>query len=367
MLFTPLTNEAKQILDSMPNIVDRLFPVPARFRASIPHAVADLSQLLTAARGSRQDSYLSDKVNLSAYLRYFFPWNLYRLGRLLPNLPFRLHSGDAIVDLGSGPLTFPIGLWISRPDLREKALEFRCVDRSGSALEAGRQILAALGNSTWKIKTIRDSLNAAIRGEKAALVSGLDVFNESYEHLPYNESLVPTAQKIARLLTSRATEKASFFIMEPGVPHSGEFISCLRNELIEQQFAPVSPCTHSEKCPFREQKWCHFAFGTKDAPASLHTLSVAARIPKNRATLSFLFAGGEPGSDRDARVLSDAFPVHNGQYGRYTCSRYGAVLITGKQQHIEQQESGSVVQLFRSPSHSDPKSNAFLSPEPEWR
>ncbi|MDR1238590.1 MAG: rRNA methyltransferase [Treponema sp.] len=343
-LFPPLSPESRRILDGLPGLVDKVFPLPNRFRPSLPRDVAELSRLLTGGRGDRAASYPGQPKFLSAYLRYFLPWNLYRLCRLLPSLPLSLHDGDALVDLGSGPLTFAAALWISRPDLRGRALEFRCVDQSGAALDAGKELCAALfGNSSpWKIKTIRAVLGApgsgaggrahdrGLYGPPARLVSAINFFNELYEDIPHSDGagLHRFADKQARLLSSLAAEDGALLVMEPGVPRSGEFTAALRSALLDRGRPPAAPCPHAGACPCPGRagegrgraggkpgdrlaatfdryggggkgRWCHFAFETADAAPALQKLSAAAGIPKARAVLSFIYSGAaRPGPAR---------------------------------------------------------------------
>ncbi|GAB1481905.1 hypothetical protein MASR2M78_07200 [Treponema sp.] len=176
-LFPHPDKELQGSLDAFLDLIEKTQPLPGRFRSQLPRDVADLSHSLTDQRSDRDDGYLGKPAQLSAYLRYFLPWNLYRLVRLLPSLPLNLKDGDAITDLGSGPLTVPIALWLSRPELRSLHLEFRCLDRTGKVLEAGNKLFAALvvgTNSPWKIRTIRGSLGARIDGPKAALVTAAE-------------------------------------------------------------------------------------------------------------------------------------------------------------------------------------------------
>jgi hypothetical protein len=363
ILFSPLEPATGKRLVELARYVETLFPVPARFRASLPQTVAELSGLLTAARGSRNKVYLNDPALLSAYLRYFLPWNVYRLCRLLPNVPLTLVDGDAITDLGSGPLVFPLALWIARPDLHKVQLEFRCVDWSGAALDAGRKIFSAFAASAWHIKTIRAPLDTPIRGQKAALVTAIMVFNEEYEHIPHRLSLDGTADTITRLVVARTSAAGKILVVEPGVPRSGEFIACLRSSLHSAGFPPVSPCPHTGACPSAggDTKWCHFAFGTDDAPQGLHKLSAAAGLPKERATVSFVLAGGDAQPDTGIRVMSDAFPVGHGRYGRYACSERGLILLAGEKTVIETYRSGSLAPVPALwPQKRDNKTGALM-------
>jgi hypothetical protein len=394
----PLSPPVRRILEDFPALIDRLFPLPGRFRAGLPRGVAELSRLLTSGRGERGEGYLSRPPLLSAYLRYFLPWNLYRLARILPALPLVLKDGDAVTDLGAGPLTLALALWISRPEFRSLALEIRCLDRTETALKAGKQLFTALagtmsgerpGGSPWKIRTIHAPLDAPVKGPPAVLVSAVNVYNEIFWDIPHTDSraLALAAGKEARRLSALASPQGLILVVEPGIPRSGEFTACLRTALLEQGRPPLAPCTHAGPCPFpggrrqtgEKQKWCHFAFETADAPRRLRDLSAAAGLPKERAALSFLLAGG---TRRDAgtgqtenaiRILSDPFPLppaggKTSGYGRYGCSEKGAVLVFGERRAIDALEAGS---LFNAPpdeagkARRDPKTGSTMVPAPD--
>ncbi|MDR1445522.1 MAG: hypothetical protein LBI90_01365, partial [Treponema sp.] len=170
---------------------------------------------------------------------------------------------------------------------------------------------------------------------------------------------------------------------------------------------PLAPCVHSAACPLPGNKrqntlpghgeinaslrkssrmtpakwchvtpkWCHFAFAAGEAPAALRKLSAAAGLPKDRATLSFLFAGalrdraagaGVDGrrqniSDerqRRLRILSDSFPAGPSR-GSYACGEQGLVLVKGPA--VGSLESGGLF-LCNAPfdSERDPRSGALV-------
>jgi hypothetical protein len=404
LLFAPLSPDVRRALDGVPALIDKTFPLPGRFRPALPAGVAELSRLLTSGRGERSLSYLGRPNLLSAYLRYFVPWNLYRLCRLLPALPISLAAGDMVIDLGCGPLTLAAALWISRPALRKLALEFRCIDRSGPAMEAGKQFFAALAGKDcpWKIRTVKEDIDGRARGganggkaapsaaaaeKNAALICAVNVLNELYGNIPHSDTdaLTHSAENAARLLCGFAGAGASILAVEPGVPQSGQFISLLRGALIERGRPPLSPCTHRGDCPAPggiargnrnaavsnaaqgasgspnrpgrtntpgKNRWCHFAFETGDAPEVLRKLSAAAGIPKERAVVSFLLAGpSRPANQKPPcispneaetplRIISDAFPLPERRFGRYACSERGLVLITGEKSAVEKAASG---------------------------
>jgi hypothetical protein len=377
-LFPQLTPAARRMLEGIPALIDKTFPMPGRFRSALPSDVAELSRLLTAGRGERGLSYLGHPSLLSAYLRYFLPWNLYRLCRLLPGLDLRFAAHDRITDLGCGPLTFAAALWISRPDLRTLPLEFHCIDRSGPALDAGRKFLTALigENTPWKIHTVKGDINTARRPAKEKspqLVCAINVFNEMYGDISRGgeESLKRGAEKSVRLLGSHASDAAYVLVVEPGFPRCGEFISLLRGAFLKRGCLPLAPCIHPNECPFSQKRWCHFAFETESAPSALHRLSRAAGLPKERAVLSFLFTGLNQvkKSNKELtptplisplRIISDTFFLPPNRLGRYCCSPQGMVLLAGTHKAIEKATSGSLVNAIIT-DERDPKSGAFMA------
>jgi len=368
-LFSPLPPQTRLLLDGIPALIDKVFPLPARFRSALPKDVAELSRLLTSGRGERGLSYMGHPPLLSAYLRYFLPWNLYRLCRLLPDLGITLSPNDRVTDLGCGPLTFAAALWLSREDLRSVPLEFNCVEQNRSALEAGKKFFAALGgeNSPWKINAIKSDLRN-LKTRNADLVCAVNVFNEMYGDISRSSenNLSLNAQKASRLLAGYSSASSAFLVVEPGFPRCGEFISLLRGAFLEQGTMPLSPCLHDKTCPMLGNKrWCHFAFDTDDAPEALHKLSAAARLPKERAVLSFLYASHQRGAvlntDEKLRIISDSFPLPHNRFGRYCCSTQGLALLTGEKKVIEKKYCGSLTDYVIMEGRRDPKSRALIA------
>ena len=432
------------------SLIEEIFPIPGRFRPKLPYDVSDLSRLLTAARGERDSGYLNRPYMLSAYLRYFLPWNVFRLCRLFSlntgfpagtngqNILTTLSDKDIITDLGSGPLTLPIALWIAFPRLRTKKLEFRCVDKSAAALDAGYKLFRALcavsssdasgsvvaappsgreskeidlhshpdAACAWKIKTIHDSIDAPVRGTPAKLVTAVNVFNEIYTGMQ-RSVILKSAEKSAALLCKLCDTNGSILVVEPGNPQGGAFISALRAALLKKGKYPTAPCSHNEPCPLpgistlpgnpgqtrgTKAKWCHYAFDTDTAPEALHTLSVEAGIPKERATLSFLLAGSHYNTAVDLkrmhinaaanlkrshiitasipallqiRIVSGTFPVSFQKTGSgcYGCSERGMVLVTGNRTQLKSINPGSLLTLPPPDNEQrDPKTGALIIP-----
>jgi hypothetical protein len=371
----------------------------------LPTGIRDLSHELTDERGERKIGYLNDPAVLSAYVRYYMWWNLVRLTRLFTALPITLADGDAAVDLGSGPLTLPVALWMARPDLRARKLTWYCVDISQNALSAGEEIFLALaartGEEPWQIVRVKGECGVSLR-RRVKLVASANMFNELFWDNP--QPIEAQSKYHAEEVVSYADSEAAILVIEPGIPRAGRFVSLMRDSLARLGFAPVAPCPHEGVCPFpglRYGKWCHFVFDTSDAPAKLHRLSDEAGLVKERAALSFIYSERKivvaeddsavdaegmvvPEKQDDAapservsrlsdlftglrvRVTSDPIKLPDYYTGRYGCSERGMVMLTGTYQAadwLKTCNSGSLVEVpqpDRKNPEIDPKTGAIV-------
>jgi len=365
---------------------------------ALPNDIRELSHELTDERSERRVGYMNEPPVLGAYIRYYQWWNLVRLTRIFASLPLELADGDAAVDLGSGPLTLPIALWMARPDLRQKKILWYCVDISQGALAAGEELFLSLaaktGNEPWEIVRIKGECGVSLR-RKVSLVASANMFNELFWDNPL--PIEAQAKHHAETLASYADRNASVLVIEPGIPRAGRFVSLLRDSLMRTGFEAVAPCPHQTTCPFpglRYGKWCHFVFDTEDAPAKLHKLSEEAGLSKDRAALSFVFSkrtesapleadaaiGDADSADSSAvvsrlsglfpdlavRITSDPIKLPDFYTGRYGCSELGMVLLTGTYaaaDYLKGLGSGSLVTVPR-PAHkkaeTDQKTGALL-------
>ncbi len=374
-VFAGLSGETRKLLDEFPALVQSVMPLDSRKLQQLPTDIRGLSHELTDERSERRVGYMNEPPVLSAYIRYYMWWNLVRLTRLFAGLSLDLADGDAAVDLGSGPLTLPIALWIARPELRSKKLTWYCVDLSQNALAAGEELFLSLaaktGHEPWQIVRIKGELGVSLR-RRVRLVASANMFNELFWDNP--DPIEAQAKRHAKGLASYAEDKAAVLLVEPGVPLAGRFVSLMRDSLLRLGFKPVSPCPHEAACPLpglRGGKWCHFVFDTAEAPKALHKLSDDAGLSKDRAALSFLYAlredikskadegdaeeaddagsmgesdpaAGSPVSALErvsllagsfgilpVRITSDPIRLPDYRTGRYGCSEMGLVLVTG--------------------------------------
>ena len=370
--------------------------------------VLELWRELTSEKSTRQADYIGEPARLAAYLRYFLPWNVVKIVPLLAGMDLGLKAGDGVLDIGSGPLTVPIALWIARPDLRGIELRIDCVDRVRRVMEIGATILESLALRTgkpfaWKIGVRKDSFSIVAddnEHERYALVTAANVFNESFWKL--KGSLAERAELLASSLGAYTGPQGRIFIVEPGDPRSGAMMAALREAVILRGGRPLAPCPHSSACPmagaflssaFRKDEdgeyvaaaqringvvtargrskapWCHFVIDPGAAPDRLSVFSESAGLPKDRLVASWLLLQPEPPagsaapahSDRTIRIVSDAFRLPDGGSGRYACTATGYTLARDS---LADLPSGSLAVLASPlPSASgerDPKSSAVV-------
>jgi hypothetical protein len=378
-LFPPLSERDASAMETLLKAIDEARPLAQKWRKALPYAIRDLWASLTHSKDERKSAYLSEKENLSAYLRYFLPWNVYRYLRLFPALDFSFLKSDSVVaDLGSGPLSVVIALYIARPELRALPLTVYAVDRAPLSLEAGADILSALALAlegslpAWRI--IRVHGNADVRLKEKADLACAGYFLNEFDRKE-SPSLDQKAARAARLLEDRLKPSGRILALESGDTKASSLIAALRAHLLGSGFQPLAPCPHCEPCPMPgfyratrsqgsqdgqdpeapqlirdhegrplvlasgKRPWCHFTFQSPDAPLELLRLSEKAGLPKEGASLSFLLMAkpAEPSQPRAqaaqadspsmARIVSEEFPLPEGHTGRYACCRSGYALL----------------------------------------
>ena len=352
-----LTKDSVAILNSFDEIIQGVRPLNSRQLQQLPEHIRNLSHQLTDDRASRRLGYMNDNVQLSSYVRYYTWWNLVRLTRLFANLPDSVFptSNTTCLDLGSGPLTVVTALWLARPELRKLRLTWYCLDVSANSMALGEDIYLSVAAKAkaadpaiepWKIIRVKGPFGTPIR-EKAGFLTCANMFNE----LDQASDMPPEFQtkKYYEQLQRYCAEGAGVILVEPGVPKAARTLSLLRTRYIKDGRTIAAPCPHDGDCPMSgfkaytgsKNKWCNFAFSTEDAPARLQKLSVAAKLPKERATLSFMAIDArvkpehdtKVQHDKDAaatniRITSDKLRLPNYMCGYYGCSQHGLVLVT---------------------------------------
>lgn len=382
MRFSPFFTKALEILPESLNVA---MPLKRGHRADLPDAVRELSNLLTTERAEMARPYWSSPRFVSAYLRYFLPWNLLRLGRLMDSLTLpdpTLVPNPIAVDLGSGPLSFPIALWLISPEWRRTPLRFVCADTAPRPLELGRAVLTDLAQRlgeplVWDIRLERAPLLQALRGlpSQPLLITAGNVLNEWQGQTPRSpdSTLSERLGEVAAVLSRAVHVQGQILIVEPGTRLGGTLTATLRTAALEEELFPLAPCPHNEACPLegrRDRGWCHVHYeDDPGAPAWLASLAKAANLAKHGLSLSYVQLAPtqpQPVAGLPARVISQTFAVPGHGLARYGCTAQGLVLIA----RSRGLEPGSLVNVTPS-TERDAKSGALhashANPDPSFR
>lgn len=354
-----IPSDAMDILENFDSIVQSVRPLNSKQLQQLPHNIKEFSHQLTDERGSRRLGYMNEAIQLSVYTRYYLWWNLVRQVRLFSNLDESVFPSCKIendkdiiaLDIGTGPLTVVTALWLARPELRTKKITWYVMDVSQNSMKAGEDIFLSVAAKTktepWKIIRVKGSFGTHIN-QKADFITCGNAMNE----MEQASDMPPEykAKKLYEQLKSYAAPDCKYLMVEPGVPKSARLLSLFRSRFIKDGFSVQSPCPHVGECPMNgfkaytgsQNKWCNFAFSTEDAPKKLLKLSDMAKLPKERAVLSFISAVPENAGTNAAtplsnskesgtltlRIASDPLKLPGWQTGFYACSELGLTLVT---------------------------------------
>lgn len=358
---TSIPTDSKWVLENFDKIVQNVKPLNSKQMHLLPENIRSLSHQMTDNRSDRRLGYMNENIQLSAYVRYFTWWNLVRLTRLFSNLDEKIFpSTDCFcLDLGSGPLTVISALWLARPELRKLNLTWYCLDVSQNSMSLGEDIFLSIvaktslnqneSYSPWKIIRVKGSFGTNIR-EKCNFITCANMFNEldQASNMPPEFQTKKYFDQLKTYSDLKSKDKPqTFLLIEPGVPKAARTLSLLRERFIKDGFSISSPCPHEANCPMNgfksytgsKHKWCNFAFETDDAPEKLKKLSTAAKLSKDRATLSYICATKNSQQQSDVkfqnkeqsfvllRIVSDPFKLPQNKIGFYACSEHGLTLI----------------------------------------
>ncbi len=324
------------------------FPLKKAHRQDLPYNIVQLSRLLTVDRAEMRHPYWASPALTGAYVHYFLPWNIYRLSRLFSGLRLATPPDDGkylLLDLGSGPMTVPVALWLSCPEWRSKKIVVCAVDCAGHPLQIGKAILESLarqaGTEPWEVVPVQAPLEQGIRragqiiqkGCTPWLVTAANVLNEleplkkkvrlDDDETDFEKSRLNDITGLVSSLLRRAPKEARALFIEPGTRLGGLTLMGVRSMLRDEGMHIEAPCPHNGLCPlykgddsdemdddelfmqeeeqeFQPQEqhgqvsklagrsWCHFTFTSTGAPSWLRALAEPTGLAKETLSLSFL-------------------------------------------------------------------------------
>ncbi len=330
--------------------LDAACPLKRTHRQELPLNILRLSRMLTVERARMRHPYWASPALTGAYVHYFLPWNVYRLARLFTGLKPEAPGEGAhmLLDLGSGPLTVPVALWLACPEWRDRKVVVAAVDSAGHPLQIGRRILEELarqaGVEPWEIHPLQAPLEQGVRRAMALaqkdvtpwLVTAANVLNElppckrqrleEDEEDAHDDSRLSDILSGVRAFLRRGPQNARALFVEPGTRLGGLTLMRLRSLARDEDLLVTGPCPGQGACPlyrddaasFEEaafqdedivedilgdggalvstgqvsrlagRTWCHFTFTSDGAPSWLKALAEPTGLAKDSLSLAWL-------------------------------------------------------------------------------
>lgn len=203
-------------------------------------AVAEVGKLFNFYRENLED-YLKDEKLVSAYCAYYLTTNYPKLFETLKLLGdrFDIHSFDRVVDIGTGPGTFLLGLGeILNPDV-----ELLGIDTSDIMLRQAKALLDGLCPDR-----VVDLGRFAKKKSEDESKRTLLMFTHSLNEMT-REQGIEYADKV---------RPDSILLIEPGTKESFGKALELRQWALKNGYNVAYPCFSNANCPLDlEIDWCH--------------------------------------------------------------------------------------------------------------
>jgi ribosomal protein RSM22 (predicted rRNA methylase) len=310
--------------------------------------VSELSEIYTDERPGKIPAYFLHPKFRSAYLLYFLPLQMAKFVTA-----FQLHSKamDAalehgrktgvlrIVDLGAGPgtasLAFLLRLLTTSGEIPPIELEW--VDTNATIMEDGAEFVEALSSQFPKLRgkvkltrRVGHWWSDAGKGPETSLILLGHVLNEAQN--PRRRTAAPTEDEgelppshdqVWSELLSRASG-GGILLLEPASRKTSQFLSTLRDQLLEAESIPAStqaiwgPCVHAGACPLAQGRdWCHFSVPVQVPGKWFREFSKTLSTERHWLKFSYLWLATEkypsPREDKTLRrVISDPL-THAGE------------------------------------------------------
>ena len=252
--------------------------------------IEELSKLFTEERPQKMPSYFQHPKFRSSYLLYFFPLQAAKILAAFALHPQAMqaalkHSQKEgvlrVADLGCGPGTASLAflLWALEYSISSKSelppIELEWFDTNPAILEDGRLLVEELSSHFPRLRgKVSLKMHVAPWWKAPSLLSGdtsllfmAHVLNEGRGSRATQENTALIDLWGAMLAK---TNGGGILILEPAERRTSQFLSRLRDQLLETkliQEKPSSlwgPCLHAGRCPLAEGRdLCHFSIPTR--------------------------------------------------------------------------------------------------------
>jgi ribosomal protein RSM22 (predicted rRNA methylase) len=171
---------------------------------------------------------------------------------------------DSLLDIGAGPGTVLLAAREAFPPLKIATL----VERDEGFIKLGKELTE---EKNWICRDFTKNL----------LLPAHDLIVASYSLGELCEK-----ERIEVLGKLWKMTKKFFVIIEPGTRTSFESLKKMREVLLLSGACLIAPCPHFEKCPMKENDWCHFS--ARVERSSLHRKIKGATLNYEDEKFSYL-------------------------------------------------------------------------------
>lgn len=253
------------MIEELQDAIDSL--IGAAAPSVLKQASEGLSKIYAHGQGSRS-IFESEPARL-AYLAARMPATFGAVSAVLRQLP---GTPSSWLDLGAGPGT---ASWAAA-SLFPEANAFTLIEQNSHAIAVGKRL--AKGHRVLdKAEWISAALPRDLPGADVAVLS------YSLGELDRPSLMIDCWWKAPIPL---------LVIVEPGTPRGFSFIRNARDQILSLGGSLIAPCTHSLRCPMKENDWCHFS--VRIPRSRLHRYLKAGSLGYEDEKYSYLIASKLP-------------------------------------------------------------------------
>ena len=206
----------------------------------------------------------------------------------------------SILDVGAGT-----GAASHAAQLLTDCDNITCIEREGSMISLGRQLMQARGiEAQW----VKQDISSADISQHADMVISSYCLNE----------LTASARKKAVLDLWQSADKL-LLLVEPGTPEGFSQLKEARGLLLSQGGNIAAPCPHNGDCLLPEDDWCHFT--ARVARSKLHKQLKGGDAPYEDEKFCFLAVVRTP-CEGAARILRHP-KIESGKITLRLCTQHG--------------------------------------------
>jgi ribosomal protein RSM22 (predicted rRNA methylase) len=305
---------------------------------SLVDDVARLSRLLTKERGNLPAAYLRDPGLRKAYLTYFLPPNLDKVG--VPLREISLHPANLleqerlqVLDLGAGPGTATLGIrqFFARNRMQMR-LECTAVDQVAENLQDAQVLFkeqSGVAGVPATLFTVRSGIEAIAEhsGGPFDIIVLSNVLNELY--LREEDGVRKRTSLVVRILERLLAPDGSCIIIEPALRETSRDLLMVRDGIVDAGFHVYSPCLVQGYCPalVNPKDWCHEE-RPWDPPETIKEIDSRIGLRKDSLKFSYVVLRKDGRTLTDTcdpgsfRVVSEPL-VSKGKHELYLCGREG--------------------------------------------